>query len=294
MHFLVSAFYYNMLRNTKFKLVSTKNIKKKSILFTHFQFIKFGLHLAFLKKYWHLNTLNFLLKIENNYLHIFKLTKTILLLNKSLNFLKKNLLLQENILIVNIFINIQRNDRLVIVNKKFHKDLTFFTEKSSNIFYIGNKYWLPGFITNFLALFGLTKSLFHKQHRYFQSLFMRSSKIKDITYESYQNFFINTLKFNKYFSINLRLKTLFTIFQIKSLPEILITFDNDLAHYAIKEALLRDLIIITLINSNTNPNSIQYPIPINTKSFFSKKLFYILLKLVFLEKKIDYLTFFFK
>ena len=276
-----------------------KQLKKKSIIFTQSEFIRYGLHVGQLKRLWHRNSYNFLLKIENAFWHIFNISRTIYFLNKALTFLKKNLLKKKNILFLNIFANKYLQDSSLSNSKQLHKDLVSFATKIPNLYYIGKQDWLPGLITNFVSLSYISNKIINKRkYLFYNTLFplqedLRYKLIKLHKTPLYDEYFIKYLKNMKKFVIKKKFKSLLVLNKMKSLPETVILLDPAYISYAIAEANILGTPLICLINTDKNPIKISYPIPINTRSFFSKKLIYILVKLVYLESKINYIKLFF-
>lgn len=127
--------------------------------------------------------------------------------------------------------------------------------------YVDNK-WVGGLLTNFKVI----KAAVDKM----KSLDSFIEKVKDPNCS-----FPITKKeiLLKERELNKLKKQLEGIRNLKSLPDLLVIFDIAEHHIAVKEAKSLHIPIVGVVDSNCNPNTIEYPIPANDDAIGSLALF---------------------
>lgn len=204
--------------------------------------LNLNIHLGRKVNEWHPKMLPFIYS-ESNGMHVLNVFQTEQLLIKAKKFLKQQIDNNTNILFVGT-----KKSAISIIEKKANL---------LNQFCINNS-WLPGLLTNWettkdqIATLNLLE--FEKKKDSFALLTKKE----------------RSLKFKKLLVLNKYLKG---IRYMKNLPSVLVVVDSQIEKIAIEEAKKLKIKVIALIDSNTNPNNIDYPIPSNTDS--PKSIYYI-------------------
>ncbi len=197
--------------------------------------LEVGAHFGHQVRKWNPKMAKYIFTLRNG-MHIIDLRKTLLLLNSACEFVY----------------NLTRNGGkiLFIGTKKQAKNII--SEEASKVFqfYVNNR-WLGGTLTNFVTI---KKSV------------ERLSKIEDFFISSNFNQYTNKeiVKLNKVI-LKLR-KNLYGIKGMTNLPEALFVVDVENEKIAVKEAIKLNIPIIAMVDTNSDPEFIQYPIPCNDDS----------------------------
>jgi small subunit ribosomal protein S2 len=169
---------------------------------------------------------------HRNGIHIIDLQKTVILFNEALKIIKDYSSNGKNILFVG--------------TKRQASDLIEKYAKSCNQFFI-NKRWLGGILTNWDTI---------------QNSLKRLKNIEDIL-ENHSNSYTKKeiLKFqNTAEKLN---KAIGGIKDLSAKPDLLFIIDTNKEFLAVKEANKSGIPIIAVVDSNSNPDGIDFPIPGN-------------------------------
>ncbi len=176
--------------------------------------------------------------------HIFDLTKTKPKMEEALEFLKKSASEGKVILFVG--------------TKKQAKEKVRETAIAAGVFYI-NERWLGGTLTNFDQLKRSLKRMANLKLGLDKGEFSRRTKKERLLIDR------DVKRLERFFS---------GIVGLDRVPDILVIIDIKREHTAIKEAKSKDLTVVGLVDSNADPHTIDYPIPMNDDA--SKALNYVL------------------
>ncbi len=193
-----------------------------------------GAHFGHLTRKWHPNYKPYIL-MEKNGVHIINLEETISSFEKAVKFL-------QNV--------VKKNGEVLFVGtKKQAKDIVQQEADRCGMFYIVER-WLGGSLTNFTTIKKSIKRL--------KSL----EKEGSILYE-------NLTKKETQMLNRERVKLSDQHRGIKDMrkpPDAVVIVDAQYEGTAIKEANSMGIPIVAIVDSNTNPNSVNYPIPANDDS----------------------------
>ncbi len=204
------------------------------------EMIKAGIHFGHQTKYWNPKMKPYIYTNYNN-IHIINLNKTIKLFNIAINNLK---ILQNN-----------KKKILFIGTKKSASILIKKTAIKCNQFYI-NKRWLGGTLTNWKTVKKSIKFLKELEKDYLSGKFNNLVK-KEIMFKK---------KILKKLKNNLE-----GIKNMGGLPDAIFVIDANHEKIAIKEAKQLKIKIFSVIDTNNNPENINYIIPGNDDSIKSIK-----------------------
>jgi len=208
-----------------------------------------GAHLGHRKNRIHPKAKKFIYKIENQQ-SIIDLNQTIIFLEKAKNF----------------FNQLKKEDKkiLFVATKKNLAPIIEKICKENNLFYLTNK-WPPGFITNFETFL---KNNIQKMQK------MQEEKEKG-----------EWEKFVKHERIKIekKLKKIEKIYcgvySMKKIPDAIFIIDLKREKNALIEAKKTNIPIIAIVDTNVNPELVDYPIPANDDS--TEAVEYIIKELVY-------------
>jgi len=193
-----------------------------------------GAHFGHVTRKWNPNYKPFIL-MEKNGVHIINLDETIRNLNKALDFISSK---AKN-----------KGEFLFVGTKKQARDIVQQEADRCSMFYVVER-WLGGTLTNF--------STIKKSIKRLNLLEKEGSRI----YENQTKKEIQMLNRER-----IKLSDQHRgIKDMRRLPDAIIIVDANLEVTAIKEASVLGIPIISIVDSNTDPNPIQYPIPANDDS----------------------------
>ena len=199
-----------------------------------------GAHFGHLTRRWHPNFKPYIL-MEKNGVHIINLEETIKGLDKSLNFLSD--------------IIIDGGEILFVGTKKNAKDIIQQEADKCGMFYVVER-WLGGTLTNF--------STIRKSIKRLQLLEKESSPV----YENATKKELLSLEREM-----IRLQDQHRgIKDMKRLPSALFVVDAKFESIAINEAKRLEIPVVSIVDTNTDPNIVDYPIPANDDSIRALKL----------------------
>ena len=212
-------------------MTKTSNLEKKvETLF------KLGAHLGHRKNKVHPKAKKFIYKIENQ-VSIIDLTQTVSLLEKAKEYVNQLKKQKKSIL----FVGTKRSAATII------NDLG----EKNNLYYLTTK-WPPGFLTNFEMFL---KNNIQKMNK------MREEKEKG-----------KWQKFVKHEQIKLEkeLRKIERVYQgvaaMKKVPDALFIVDIKRENNALDEAKKLNIPVIAIVDTNVNPDLVDYPIPANDDS----------------------------
>ena len=193
-----------------------------------------GAHFGHVTRKWNPNYRPYIL-MEKNGVHIINLDETIRNLNKALDFISTK---AKN-----------KGEFLFVGTKKQARDIVQQEADRCSMFYVVER-WLGGTLTNF--------STIKKSIKRLNLLEKEGSRI----YENQTKKEIQMLNRER-----IKLSDQHRgIKDMRRLPDAIIIVDANLEVTAVKEASVLGIPIIAIVDSNTDPNPIQYPIPANDDS----------------------------
>ena len=190
-----------------------------------------GAHFGHKTNRWNPKMSDFLYGHRNG-IHIIDLQKTVILFNEALKIIKD--------------FSSQGKSILFVGTKRQASDLIEKYAKSCNQFFI-NKRWLGGILTNWNTI---------------QNSIKRLKKLEDILENHTQSYTKKELL--KFQNITNKLnKSIGGIKELNSKPDLLFIIDTNKEFLAVKEANKSGIPIVAVVDSNSNPEGIDYPIPGN-------------------------------
>ncbi len=193
-----------------------------------------GAHFGHVTRKWNPNFRPYIL-LERNGVHIINLESTIQAIEKAGDYIKK--LVKNN------------GEILFVGTKKQAQDIIQQEADRCSMFYIVER-WLGGTLTNFTTI---KKSI---------------KRLKMLEKEG-SNLYNNMTKKETQMLNREKIKLADQhrgIKDMKRLPDALIIVDAQYEDTAIKEAKRLDIPVVAIVDSNTNPHKVEYPIPANDDS----------------------------
>tara|TARA_X000001036_G_scaffold326661_1_gene305195 strand:- start:435 stop:1199 length:765 start_codon:yes stop_codon:yes gene_type:complete len=193
-----------------------------------------GAHFGHLTRKWHPNYKPYIL-MEKNGVHIINLEETISSFEKAIKFLQGV---------------VKKNGEILFVGtKKQAKDIVQQEADRCGMFYIVER-WLGGSLTNFTTIKKSIKRL--------KSLEKEGSSLyENLTKKETQMLNRERVKLSDQHR---------GIKDMRKPPDAIVIVDAQYEGTAIKEANSMGIPIVAIVDSNTNPNAISYPIPANDDS----------------------------
>ena len=193
-----------------------------------------GAHFGHVTRKWHPEYAPYIL-MEKNGIHIINLDETIQKLDKALAFVSE--IAQNN------------GEFLFVGTKKQARDIIQQEADRCGMFYVVER-WLGGTLTNF--------STIKKSIKRLQLLEKEGSNIyENMTKKEIQMLNRERIKLaDQHRGIK----------DMKRLPEVVVVVDGYHEITAVREAHLLEIPVIGIVDTNTNPNSVDYPIPANDDS----------------------------
>ena len=193
--------------------------------------LKTGSHFGHKKKRWNPKMDKFIYG-EKNGTHILDLRKTLPLIEKALKFAHES----------------SRNKKkfLFVSTKKQHSEIIENIAKETNNYYV-NFRWLGGMITNWNTV----KNSINTLNNYENIL---NSEETVFTKKELSDIEKKKIRLDK---------TLGGIIEMKSIPDVIFIIDTNREHIAVLEAKKLGIPIIGIVDTNCDPDIIDYPIPAN-------------------------------
>lgn len=205
------------------------------------QLLEAGVHFGHQSKRWNPKMKKFIYSSRND-IHVIDLHKTIPLIEKAYNFVKSV---------------VSKNGTVLFVGTKKQAQESIEEEAKRCGMFCVNQRWLGGTLTNFKTL---KKNI---------------TKMKDIekmeadgTFEKLTKKEVAGIK-REYFKI---VKGLGGIREMSSMPSVLFVIDSKKELIAIREAKRMDIPIVGVVDTNCDPEEVDYPIPANDDAIKSIKL----------------------
>ena len=217
------------------------------------QLLEAGVHLGHKTLRWNPKMKNFIFG-EKNTIHILDLTQTVTLIKKALTEIHKCVSGGGKILIVS--------------TKKQASETVLKVATETNQFYV-NYRWLGGMLTNWKTIQNSIKRL--------KKLEQDLSK-EDIGFTKKE-----ILKLGK--ERDKLKRSLGGIAEMKKVPDMLFVIDTNVESLAIKEASKLHIPIVAVLDSNSDPSNINFPIPGNDDARRSINLYCDLLKETIVDAK---------
>ncbi len=193
-----------------------------------------GAHFGHVTRKWHPNYKKYIL-MEKNGVHIINLEETIRQLEKASSFLSK---------VVD-----RKGEVLFVGTKKQAKDIVQQEADRCGMFYVVER-WLGGTLTNY--------STIKKSIKRLQLLEKEGSSIyENLTKKEIQMLDRERIKLSDQHR---------GIKDMRRLPDVIVVVDASFEHTAIREAKRLGIPIIAIVDTNTDPTQIDYPIPANDDS----------------------------
>ena len=193
-----------------------------------------GAHFGHVTRKWHPNYKPYIL-MEKNGVHIINLEETIVAFNKAMEFIQR--IVKKN------------GEVLFVGTKKQAKDIVQQEADRCGMFYIVER-WLGGSLTNFTTIKKSIKRL--------KSLEKEGSSLyENLTKKETQMLNRERVKLSDQHR---------GIKDMRKPPDAVVVVDAQYEETAIKEATSMDIPVIAIVDSNTDPNKVDYPIPANDDS----------------------------
>jgi len=193
-----------------------------------------GAHFGHVTRKWHPNFKPYIL-LQKNGVHIINLEETISSFNKAISFIQSTV---EN-----------NGEVLFVGTKKQAKDIVQQEADRCGMFYIVER-WLGGSLTNF--------STIKKSIKRLKSLEKEGSSLyENLTKKETQMLNRERVKLSDQHR---------GIKDMRKPPDAVVIVDGQYEATAIKEASSMGIPVIAIVDSNTDPNKIEYPIPANDDS----------------------------
>ena len=217
------------------------------------QLLEAGVHLGHKTLRWNPKMKSFIFG-EKNSIHILDLTQTVTLIKKAMAEVHKCIAGGGKILIVS--------------TKKQASETVLKVASETNQFYV-NYRWLGGMLTNWKTIQNSIKRL--------KKLDIDLSK-EDIGFTKKE-----ILKFGK--ERDKLKRSLGGISEMNKVPDMLFIIDTNVESLAVKEALKLNIPIVAILDSNSDPTGINFPIPGNDDARRSINLYCELLKDTIIDAK---------
>ena len=193
-----------------------------------------GAHFGHVTRKWHPNYKPYIL-MEKNGVHIINLEETLISFNKAINFIQS--------------VVKKKGEVLFVGTKKQAKDIVQQEADRCEMFYIVER-WLGGSLTNFTTIKKSIKRL--------KSLEKEGSSLyENLTKKETQMLNRERVKLSDQHR---------GIKDMRKPPDAIVVVDGQYEETAINEATSMGIPVVAIVDSNTDPDKINYPIPANDDS----------------------------
>lgn len=200
--------------------------------------IKFGVHYGHKRSYWNPKMLPYLYGISKNDAHIIDLEKTSYLLQMAIDKVKQIA---------------SSGGRILFVGTKMQASKIIAEEAVRCGQYYVDSSWPSGMLTNWNTVSNSIKKI-----SYYEKILAEEAQL---------------LKKKELLSIKRKLDKMLRVFSgIRTMgwyPDMLFVIDTNKEHIAIKEAVKLGIPVIAIVDSNSDPSVVKYPIPGNDDSSLS-------------------------
>ncbi len=193
-----------------------------------------GAHFGHVTRKWHPNYKKYIL-MEKNGVHIINLDETIRQLEKAIDFITKTVS--------------NRGEVLFVGTKKQARDIVQQEADRCGMFYVVER-WLGGTLTNFSTIKKSIKRLKMLEKE-------GSSLYENMTKKEVQMLDRERIKLSDQHR---------GIKDMRRLPDVVVIIDADYESTAVAEAVRLGIPVVAIVDSNTDPEPIDYPIPANDDS----------------------------
>jgi small subunit ribosomal protein S2 len=200
-----------------------------------------GVHFGHQKRRWNPKMKQYIFSHRNG-IHIIDLQKTLRMLDRATQFMSDMVA--------------EGNKVLMVGTKKQAQDTIIQEANRSNAFYITNR-WLGGTLTNFKTIQSRIDYLVQLETQKAKGEFTRHTKRESLKMED---------------TITRLNRNLFGIKEMTDMPGVLFVIDIGKEHIAIAEARKVGVPIVALVDSDCDPDLIDYPIPGNDDAIRSIRL----------------------
>jgi len=207
------------------------------------ELLKGGAHYGHQAKRWNPKMEEYLYGVEDG-VHVFDLIKTKALIEEALEFLKTEVANGKTVLLLGT--KKQVKDKIIEIGKEL--DFPYVSER-----------WLGGTFSNFEQIQRSIKKLSEMKEKQAIGEYKENTKKERLLIQR------EIERLERFFQ---------GISNLKKVPEILFVVDTHKESSAIKEATRSKVSIVGIVDSNSDPDEIDYPIPMNDDA--SKALIYVL------------------
>ena len=228
-----------IVKNTKKKVLKKINLEK--IIPSLEEMLKAGVHFGHRSSKWNAKMKEYIHTTRNK-VHIIDLEKTEKKLKNALEFINE--------------IKEKKGTIIFVGTKVAAKDITKQTAEEVGMPYVIER-WIGGTLTNFKVI---SKRLEHIRDLESKE---KEGELKKYTKKEQHEFNVEIQKLNRYFG---------GIKEITKLPDALFVIDASKEKLAIKEAKMKNIPVVGLCDTNSDPTTVDYPIPVNDDAISSLKL----------------------
>src|SRR6056297_3400832 len=196
------------------------------------ELLEAGVHFGHLKRKWNPKMAPYIF-MERNGIHVIDLQKTAVMLNEALNSLKENAKIRRKILFV--------------ATKKQAKDIVSEKVKPTNMPFVTER-WPGGMLTNFPTIKRTIKKMATIDKRFADGTYNQLAKRERLQIQRQRN------KLEKTFG---------SIANMNRPPAAIFIVDVTKEHIAAREAQKLNIPIFAMVDTNSNPNEVDFPIPAN-------------------------------
>jgi len=220
--------------------------------FTMRQLIEAGVHFGHSTRRWNPKMESYIFG-DRNGVHILNLDQTVPLLGRALEAVRET---------------VAKGGRVLFVGTKRQAAETVaeFASRSGQ-FYVNHR-WLGGMLTNWKTISASIKRMREIEER------MESGEINALTKKEQLNLTRSHEKLKK---------TLDGIRDMGGLPDIIFVIDTNKEHLAIAEAKVLGIPVVAILDTNSNPDGIDYPVPGNDDALRAINLYCELVSDAFLD-----------
>jgi small subunit ribosomal protein S2 len=207
------------------------------------ELLKGGAHFGHQAKRWNPKMEEYLYGVEDG-VHVFDLIKTKALIEEALEFIKNSISEGKTVLLLG--------------TKKQVKDKIIEIGKETGCPYVSER-WLGGTFSNFEQIGKSIKRLFEMKEKNAQGGYKNFTKKERLLIQR------EIERLERFFD---------GISTLKKVPDVLFVVDTHKENSAVREAVRSKVNIVGIVDSNSDPTDIDYPIPMNDDA--SKALIYVL------------------
>jgi len=228
-----------IVKDTKKGVVKKINLEK--IIPSLEEMLKAGVHFGHRSSKWNAKMKEYIHTTRNK-VHIIDLEKTEKKLKDALEFINE--------------IKEKKGIIIFVGTKVAAKDITKQIAEEVGMPYVIER-WIGGTLTNFKVI---SKRLEHIRDLESKE---KEGELKKYTKKEQHEFNVEIQKLNRYFG---------GIKEITKLPDALFVVDASKEKLAIKEAKMKNIPVVGLCDTNSDPTTVDYPIPVNDDAISSLKL----------------------